>query len=67
MKTYLTKSESLCILQYYNIQVPNDDNKIIQSANKYIERNLCKCIKNKKIKFSSRQNKKTKKQKNKKI
>ena len=63
MKTYLTKTDGLCILQYYNIQIPNDDNKIIQYANKYIEQNLCKCIKNNKIQISSCQNKKTKKNK----
>jgi hypothetical protein len=47
MKPELTKTDGLYILQYYNIQIPKNDKKIIQDANKYIEQNLCKCIKNK--------------------
>jgi hypothetical protein len=56
MKPNLTKDDSIYILQYYNIQIPKNDNKIIQNANKYIEENLCKCIKNKQIIYSVNEN-----------
>ena len=46
MKTKLTKNDYICILTYYNIQVPNCDEQIIKIANKYIETHLCKCIRN---------------------
>ena len=56
MNSNLTKDDSIYILQYYNIQIPKNDNKIIQNANKYIEENLCKCIKNKQIIYSVSEN-----------
>lgn len=46
MKTNLTKNDYVYILEYYNIQVPNSDDKIIEMADKYIEKHLCKCIRN---------------------
>jgi len=70
MKINLTKKDGLHILNYYNIQIPNNDLKIIENANKFIEDNLCKCITSndkfgnpkKNMKYNSRVNK-TKKQK----
>ena len=50
MKTKLTKTDGLYILKYYNIQIPNNEQNLIKTADNYIEQNLCKCITSRPIK-----------------
>ena len=63
MKTKLTKTDGLYILKYYNIQIPNNEQNLIKTADNYIEQNLCRCITNHPIKkhnYNHNQNQKIK-------
>lgn len=46
MKTNLTKNDSVNILKYYNVRIPDDEAKIIKMADEYINSYLCKRITN---------------------